>query len=86
VILHMLLSILMSMTFHCTKLHLSRVHALSPKNKMLILNFNHPPCSYFWFFTKVVSLRVVHSLKFYQNTKFHGPTLTDASFAYTPEV
>jgi hypothetical protein len=29
-----------------------------------------------FFFTKVVSLNVVHSLKIYHNTKFHGPTLT----------
>jgi hypothetical protein len=34
----------------------------------------------------MVSLKVVHPLKIYQYTKFHGPTLTGASFASTSEV
>jgi hypothetical protein len=29
----------------------------------------------------MVLLKVVYPLKIYQNTKFHGPTLSDASFA-----
>jgi hypothetical protein len=36
--------------------------------------------------TKIVLLKVVHPLKIYQYTKFHGPTLTGASFASTSEV
>jgi len=36
---------------------------------------------FFLFFAKVVLLKVVHPLKIYQNTKFHGPTLSGASFA-----
>jgi len=53
---------------------------------MLILKFNRPPCSYFSFFAKMVLLKVVHPLKIYQNTKFHGPTLTGTSFAPTSKV
>jgi hypothetical protein len=34
----------------------------------------------------MVLLKVVHPLKIYQYTKFHGPTLTGASFASTSEV
>jgi hypothetical protein len=34
----------------------------------------------------MVFLKVVHPLKIYQYTKFHGPTLTGASFASTSEV
>jgi hypothetical protein len=48
---------------------------------MLILNINHPPCSYFSFFAKIVLLEVVRPLKISQNTKFDGPALTGASFA-----
>jgi hypothetical protein len=48
---------------------------------MLILKFNSSPCSYFSFSAKVVLLKVVHPLKMYQNTKLHGPMLSDASFA-----
>jgi hypothetical protein len=48
--------------------------------------FKRPPCSYFLFLTKMVSLKVVHSLKGYHYTKSHGPTLTGASFASTSEV
>jgi hypothetical protein len=33
----------------------------------------------------MVSLKVVRHLKTYQDTKFHGPTLTGASFASTLE-
>jgi hypothetical protein len=46
---------------------------------MLILSFNRLPCSYILFFTKVVPLKVVHSLKIFQYAKCHVPTLTDAS-------
>jgi hypothetical protein len=62
------------------------VHELSPQNKIWILTFKRPPCSYFLFLTKMVLLKVAHPLKIYQYTKFHGPTLTGASFASTSEV
>jgi hypothetical protein len=62
------------------------VHELSPQNKLRILTFKRPPCSYFLFLTKMVLLKVVHPLKVYQYTKFNGPTLIGASFASTSEV
>jgi hypothetical protein len=34
----------------------------------------------------VVSLEVVHPLKIYQNTKFHGLALTGASFTSTSSL
>jgi hypothetical protein len=48
---------------------------------MLILNFNRPPCSYFWFLAKAISLKVVHRLNIYQNTKYRDPTLSSAKFS-----
>jgi hypothetical protein len=53
------------------------------------MNFNIQKAAvfvFFVFFTKMVSLKVVHPLKIYQNTKFNGPTLIGASFASTSEV
>jgi hypothetical protein len=41
---------------------------------------------FFYFSAKMVLLKVVYSLNVYQNTKFSGPTLSDASFAFTSEV
>jgi hypothetical protein len=38
------------------------------------------------FFAKLVLLKVVHPLQIYQQTKFHGPVLTGASFASNPVV
>jgi hypothetical protein len=43
---------------------------------MQIVTLNRPPCSQFWFLIKLVSLKVVHPLKIYQHTKFHGRVLT----------
>jgi len=40
----------------------------------------------FFVYRKIVSLKVVHPLKIYQNKKFHGPTLSGASFAVISEV
>jgi hypothetical protein len=50
------------------------------------LTFNCPPHSYFFFFTKMFSLKVVHPLKICQNTKLHGPMFTGASVASISEV
>jgi hypothetical protein len=36
--------------------------------------------------TEYKELKLVHPLKLYQHTKFHGPTLTGVSFASTLEV
>jgi hypothetical protein len=78
----------MSVIFYYTKVHLlsAKVHELSPQNKLWILTFNLPPCSYFLFLTKMVSLKVVHPLKVYQYTKYHVPTLTGASFTSISDV
>jgi hypothetical protein len=62
------------------------VRELSPENKIRILNYNRPTCSYFWLFAKVFLLKVVRPLKIYQHTKFHGPTLTGEIFASTSDV
>jgi hypothetical protein len=59
---------------------------LNPCYKMLILNFNLPPCSHFSFFAKVVLLKVVHRLTIYRSTKFDGPTLTGASFTSASKI
>jgi hypothetical protein len=59
---------------------------LNPCYKMLILNLNCPPRSHFSFFAKVVSLKVDDPLMIYQNTKFHCPILTGASFTFTSKV
>jgi hypothetical protein len=51
------------------------------------MNFNIQTAAMFvFFFTKMAELKVVHPLKIYQYTKFHGPTLTGASFASTSDV
>jgi hypothetical protein len=54
--------------------------------KIWVLTFNRPPCSHFWFFKKIVWLKLVHPLKIYDHTTFHDPTLTGANFAFTSEV
>jgi len=47
------------------------------------IDFNFQPLSTFvvWIFIKIVSLEVVHPLKIYQHTKYHGPTLNGKNFA-----
>jgi hypothetical protein len=52
------------------------------------MNFNIQLVAMFVFFVfdKMVLLKDVDPLKIYQYTKFHGPTLTGASFASTSEV
>jgi hypothetical protein len=47
--------------------------------KQNIKTFKSLPILYFWFFTTMVLLKLVHSLKICQNTKFNGPTLTGTS-------
>jgi hypothetical protein len=63
----------MSMIFYYTKLHLTNCNGPWVVSVKQNTNFNFQPA-------KMVSLKVVHPLKIYQHTKFHGPTLTDASF------
>jgi hypothetical protein len=52
------------------------------------MNFNIQTAAMFVFFVfdKNGLIKVVHTLKIYQYTKFHGPTLTGAGFASTSEV
>jgi hypothetical protein len=52
------------------------------------MNFNIQTTAMFVFFVfdKNGLIKDVHPLKIYQHTKFHGPTLTGASFASTSEV
>jgi hypothetical protein len=40
----------------------------------------------FFFFAKIVSVKVVHPLKIYQHAQFHAPTLRGSSFASISEV
>jgi hypothetical protein len=50
----------------------------------MYLNIQPPTMFVFlFFFAKVVLLKVVYRFKISQRTKFYGPTLTDASFAFT---
>jgi hypothetical protein len=61
---------------------------MSCLHKKKTMNFNIQTAAMFVFFvlTKMVLLKVVHPLKIYQYTKFHGSTLTGASFASTSDV
>jgi hypothetical protein len=78
----------MSNTFHCTKLRLSKCTDSWVDAVKKNADFNYEPPSMFVFlvFRKIVSLKVILPLKGYQNIKFHGSTLTRASFASTSEV
>jgi hypothetical protein len=74
---------------HLNKWH-SRIElqAYFPQPILQNVNFKFQPSTMFLFFAfaKVVLLKVVHPLKIYQNTKFQGPALTDASFTSTSKV
>jgi hypothetical protein len=76
------------MIIYYTKLHLFKFYGscvVSLKQNMN-LTFNGPPHSYIWFPTKTVSTKVIHPLKIYKHTQFHGYMLTGASFVSTSEV
>jgi hypothetical protein len=50
-------------------------------------NFNfQPPSTFILGFQRKVLLKVVHHLKIYQHTVFHGPIFSDSSFVSTSEV
>jgi hypothetical protein len=79
----------MSMISYYTKVHLSKCNGSWVVSSKQTMNFNIQTAAVFVFFlflTKTLLLKVVHPLKLYQYTKFHGPTLTGASFASTSEV
>jgi hypothetical protein len=71
-----------------TKVHLSKCNGSWVVSTKQTMNFNIQTAVMFAFFvlTKMVLLKFVHPLTIYQYTKFHGPTLTGASFASTSEV
>jgi hypothetical protein len=73
------------MISYYTKVHLSKCNGSWAVSTKQTTNFNIQLAVilYFLFLTKMVSLKVVHPLKI---TKFHVPTLTDASFASISEV
>jgi hypothetical protein len=75
------------MISYYTKVHLSKCNGSWVVSTKQTMNFNFQTAAMFvFFFTKMVLPKVVHRLKIYQYTKFHGPTLTGASFASTSEV
>jgi hypothetical protein len=72
----------MSTIFYCTEFHSSKCNISQVVSIKQNTNFNFqaPPCSYFWVFAKIILLIVVQPLKFYQHTKFHGPTFDWCKF------
>jgi hypothetical protein len=78
----------MSVISYSTKLHMSQCSGQCIVSIRQSINFNFEPPSMFFFsfITKMVLSRVVHSLKVYENTKFYGPMLTVASFAFISDV
>jgi hypothetical protein len=80
--------VVMSIIFHCTKLIclIVTVHELSSIKQNV--NFNiQPPATFVLFVSRKIGLiRSYSTMKIYQHTKCHGPTLTAASSACTAEV
>jgi hypothetical protein len=76
------------MISYYTKVHLSKRNGSWVVSTKQTMNFNIQLAFMFVFFVfdKMALLKVVNPLKIYQYTKFHGPTLTGASFASTSEV
>jgi hypothetical protein len=76
------------MIYYYTKLHLSKCEGSWVVSTKQTMNFNIQLAAIFvfMFLTKIISLKVVHHLKIYQYIKFHGLSLTGASFASTSEV
>jgi hypothetical protein len=75
------------MISYYTKVHLSKCNGSWVVSTKPNMNFNIQTAAVlvFFFLTKMVSLKVVHPLKMYQYSKFHGPRFTGASFASTSE-
>jgi hypothetical protein len=72
-----------------SKVHLAKCNGswvFSIKHTMNFKHSNGRHVRIFCFLTKMASLKVVHPLKIYQFSKFHGPMLTGASSASTSEV
>jgi hypothetical protein len=71
------------MIFHCTKFRLSNCNSsrVVSIKKNVSFKFQSPVMFVFLVFTKQVLVKVVHPLMMFQNTKFHDPALTGASFS-----
>jgi hypothetical protein len=80
----------MPMIFYCVRLYLSKCNGTCIVSVKQNMDFNFQPHSTYVFLIfhqkKKALLKVVNPLKIHQYTKFHGPTLTGASFASTSEV
>jgi hypothetical protein len=73
--------------FQCTEMHLSNSNGSRVFSIEQNVNFKIQPLLFvFFIYHKIGLLQVVHPLIIYQNTKFHGATLTGASFMFTSEV
>jgi hypothetical protein len=71
-----------------TKLHLIKCSCLWVVSMQPNMKFNSqlPSTFVIWFFTKMVSLKVVNPLKAYRCTTFCDSTFSGASFASTSEI
>jgi hypothetical protein len=78
----------MSMISHFSEVHLSKCNGSRVVSIKQTMNFDIQTAAMFVFFVfdKNDLIKFVHPLKIYHYTKFHGPTLTGASFASTSEV
>jgi hypothetical protein len=76
------------MISYYSKVYLSKCNGSWGVSTKQTMNFNIQTAAMFVFlvFDKNGLLKVVHPLNIDQYTKFHGPTLTGASFASTTEV
>jgi hypothetical protein len=77
------------MISYCTKVHLSKCNGSCVVSTKQNMNFNIQTAAMFVFFVfeKYSLIKSCSSFEdLYQKIKFHGPTLTGASFASTSEV
>jgi hypothetical protein len=76
------------MISYYTKVNFSKCNGSWVVSTKQNMNFNIQTAAMFvfFYFDKMILLKVVHPLTIYQFTKFHGPTMIGASFASTSEV
>jgi hypothetical protein len=75
----------MSMISYYTKVHLSKCNGSRVVSTKQIMNFYIQTVAVFVFLVFDKNC-LIKSCSIYQCTKFHGPTLTGASFTSTSEV
>jgi hypothetical protein len=73
------------MISYYTKVHLSKFNGSWVVSTKQTMNYKIQTAAMFVFFVFDKNC-LIYRLKIYQYTKFHGPTLTGASFASTSEV